>query len=82
MKSVLISFVISIFILGLLYYFFVRDCEKDQNKKYNLVKFSCDNIVNPTSQPSFTTQPSFTSQPLITTQPSSGPMVTPLTVFS
>ena len=76
MKSVLISFVISILIFGLLYYFFVTDCEKDQNKKYNFVKFSCDNIVNPTTQPSFTPHPSFTTQPSFT------PIVTSLPLFS
>ena len=39
-------------------------------------KFSCDNIVNPTTQPSFTPHPSFTTQPSFT------PIVTSLPLFS
>ena len=48
MLSILISFVIAIFIFSLLYYFFVYTCEKDGNKKYNILNFNCEDIATPT----------------------------------
>ena len=79
MINIVITFIVSSLIIGLLYYFFVHTCEKDGNKKFNYSNFRCENIVNSTPGPTLSQYVTPSSTPFTTpfTTPHSTPHSTP-----